>query len=90
VHENSSESKHLCGLRGNFRGDALCAMTSAISYHRANPEDAVCIGMLATQVFLDTYAPQGMRPDLAREALACYSPEVSGASCRPEKALHAG
>ncbi|MEP7329244.1 MAG: GNAT family N-acetyltransferase [Betaproteobacteria bacterium] len=36
-------------------------------------DDALCIGVLATQVFLDTYATQGIRPALAREALALYS-----------------
>jgi ribosomal protein S18 acetylase RimI-like enzyme len=35
--------------------------------------DASCIGVLATQVFLDTYAPDGVRPELAREALSVYS-----------------
>lgn len=37
--------------------------------------DALCIGLLSMQVFLDTYATDGVRPDLAREALAEYSPE---------------
>ena len=54
-------------------------MTIAFTYRRATTEDALCLGVLATQVFLDTYAPQGIRPDLAREALACYSPEVMAA-----------
>ena len=40
----------------------------------AQPTDAVCIAALATQVFLDTYATDGLRPDLAREAFAVYSP----------------
>jgi len=39
------------------------------------PGDATCIAALSTQVFLDTYAPDGVRPDLAREALSQYSPE---------------
>lgn len=38
----------------------------------ATPADALCIGVLATQVFLDTYATEGIRPDLAREVLAGY------------------
>lgn len=54
-------------------------MTATIVYRAATHEDALCIGVLATQVFLDTYAPQGVRPDLAREALACYSPELMAA-----------
>lgn len=36
-------------------------------------DDALCIGVLATQVFLDTYATDGVRPALAREALAHFS-----------------
>ncbi|MFP3942241.1 MAG: N-acetyltransferase family protein [Thermoanaerobaculia bacterium] len=32
--------------------------------------------MLATHVFLDTYATDGIRPDLAREVLAGYSPQA--------------
>ena len=34
----------------------------------------MCIGLLSMQVFLDTYATAGVRPDLAREAMAQYSP----------------
>ena len=51
-------------------------MTIAITYRRATAQDALCLGVLATQIFLETYAPQGIRPDLAREALAGYSTEV--------------
>jgi diamine N-acetyltransferase len=54
-------------------------MTATVVYRAATHEDALCIGVLATQVFLDTYAPHGIRLDLAREALACYSPEVMAA-----------
>jgi GNAT superfamily N-acetyltransferase len=64
--------------RWRFDG-AFLQMTNAINFRRATAEDALCIGLLATQVFLDTYAPHGIRPDLAREALACYSPEVMAA-----------
>lgn len=35
--------------------------------------DALCLAVLAIQVFLDTYARQGIRPALAREVLATYS-----------------
>jgi ribosomal protein S18 acetylase RimI-like enzyme len=41
---------------------------------RGVPNDATCIGLLSIQVFLDTYATEGVRPDLAREALGEYSP----------------
>ncbi|MEP6505858.1 MAG: GNAT family N-acetyltransferase, partial [Betaproteobacteria bacterium] len=43
---------------------------SDILYRPATPDDALCLGVLATQVFLDTYAPHGIRPAIAREALA--------------------
>lgn len=39
----------------------------------ASAEDALCLSVLAQQVFLDTYATQGIRPAIAREVLACYS-----------------
>lgn len=42
---------------------------------RGGEDDALCVGVLATQVFLDTYAGDGIRPDLAREVLAGYSQE---------------
>ena len=41
---------------------------------RGVPDDATCIGLLSIQVFLDTYATEGVRLDLAREALSEYSP----------------
>jgi GNAT superfamily N-acetyltransferase len=40
------------------------------------PSDAVCLGVLATQVFLDTYATRGINSDLANEALHRYSTVV--------------
>jgi GNAT superfamily N-acetyltransferase len=42
----------------------------------ASPDDALCLGVLAMQVFLDTYATDGIRPAIAREALSAYAPEV--------------
>ena len=39
----------------------------------AAPDDAITIAALAVQVFLDTYAAEGVRPDLAAEAFAEYS-----------------
>ena len=35
--------------------------------------DAATIAALSVQVFLDTYATHGVRPDLAREAFRAYS-----------------
>lgn len=39
-------------------------------------EDALCLSVLAMQVFLDTYTTQGIRPAIAREVLSSYSVEV--------------
>lgn len=44
-----------------------------IRVRRAASGDAVSIAALATQVFLDTYATEGVRADLAREAFHEYS-----------------
>ncbi|HYD79104.1 MAG TPA: GNAT family N-acetyltransferase [Paucimonas sp.] len=49
------------------------ASLSGISFRTATPADALCIAVLGTQVFLDTYAPQGIRPSLAREVVAHFS-----------------
>lgn len=38
--------------------------------------DAVTVAALSVQVFLDTYATDGVRPDLAREALREYSEQA--------------
>lgn len=38
--------------------------------------DAATVAALATQVFLDTYAADGVRPDLAREAFTNYSEQA--------------
>jgi GNAT superfamily N-acetyltransferase len=42
----------------------------------AAPEDALCLSVLAIQVFLDTYATEGIRPEIAREVLSSYSQVV--------------
>ena len=42
----------------------------------ATADDALCLGVLAMQVFLDTYATEGIRPPIAREALGSYAPAV--------------
>lgn len=44
----------------------------------ATPDDALCLGVLGLQVFLDTYATRGIRPTLAREVLAHFSTEAVG------------
>lgn len=46
---------------------------SDTTFRPAQSSDALCIGVLGTQVFLDTYATGGIRPTLARETLAQMS-----------------
>ena len=41
----------------------------AVALRRAGLSDALCIGVLGTQVFVETYATFGVRPSLAREVL---------------------
>jgi ribosomal protein S18 acetylase RimI-like enzyme len=41
----------------------------------AHAEDTLCLSVLATQVFLDTYATKGIRPAIAREVGNAYSEE---------------
>lgn len=35
-------------------------MPEAFAFRRATPDDALCLSVLATQVFLDTYATGGV------------------------------
>lgn len=51
-------------------------MVPEVEFRIAKKADALCVGVLAIQVFLDTYAKDGIRPDLAREVLTNYSPEA--------------
>lgn len=50
--------------------------TLPVAVHEGRPEDAETISALAIQVFLDTYATDGVRPDLAAEAFEHYGPEA--------------
>ena len=60
-------------------------MTGELLLRDARADDALCIGVLATQVFLDTYATDGVRPVLAREALAHFSTaETAALLARPD------
>ena len=52
------------------------AFRSEFTFRQALPADALCIGVLGMQVFLDTYATEGIRPSLAREVLDGLLPEV--------------
>lgn len=42
----------------------------------AAPEDALCLSVLAMQVFLDTYATEGIRAEIAREVMSSYAQAV--------------
>ena len=44
-----------------------------VTIRDARADDALCLGVLGTQVFLDTYATHGIRPALAREVLSAFS-----------------
>lgn len=52
------------------------AHTPNIIIREAIPEDALCIGVLGMQVFLDTYATEGIRSSIANEALQAFAPHV--------------
>ena len=43
---------------------------------RAGPEDVLCLSVLAIQVFLDTCATEGIRPEIAREVLSSFSQDA--------------
>jgi ribosomal protein S18 acetylase RimI-like enzyme len=48
--------------------------------------DAITIAAVATHVFLDTYATDGVRPDLAREVFELCSPQAFAAAlAQPER-----
>jgi GNAT superfamily N-acetyltransferase len=47
-----------------------------ITYRMAVQQDALTLSVLATQVFLDTYALQGIRPAIAREVRHFLSEEA--------------
>jgi GNAT superfamily N-acetyltransferase len=51
-----------------------------ILFRPAVPADALCLGVLATQVYLDTYATHGIRPAVARDVLANCSVEACAAA----------
>ena len=51
-------------------------MTLTFKLRAADIDDALCLGVLATQVFLDTYAKQGIRQAIALEAQRAFSTEA--------------
>ena len=51
-------------------------MTLPITFRPAAPEDARVLSVLAMQVFLDTYATDGIDAALAAEVSTVYTSEV--------------
>ena len=49
---------------------------ATVTLRNAEPADALCLGVLGTQVFLDTYATAGIRPVIAREVQAAFSTDA--------------
>lgn len=45
---------------------------SRLALRPAAPDGALCLGVPATQVFLDTYATRGIRAAIAREATVLW------------------
>ena len=52
---------------------ALNPPLASLTLRDATTEDELCLSVLAMQVFLDTYATKGIRPEIAREVLSSYS-----------------
>jgi GNAT superfamily N-acetyltransferase len=50
-----------------------------VSLRAASAADANCMAVLATQVWLDTYATDGIRETIAAEVLQSFSPRAIGA-----------
>ena len=56
--------------------------TVPVAIRDAVADDALCLGVLGMQVFLDTYATAGIRASVAREVLATFSTEALAAQLR--------
>lgn len=62
--------------------------TLGLNIRNATSADELSIAVLGMQVFLDTYATEGIRDALAREVLEAFSPEkISSLIARPDIAL---
>lgn len=46
--------------------------TPTVTFRPAVPDDALCLAVLGQQVFLDTYATDGIRAEIAREVRAQF------------------
>ena len=54
----------------------MTSPSAAVTLRVAESSDTRCIAVLATQVFLDTYATEGIRLSIAQEALEHFSPNA--------------
>ena len=59
----------------------------AFELRPAQAEDALCLAVLAQQVYLDTYATEGIRPAIARDVLAQFSQPVFAALIQRDDVL---
>lgn len=62
--------------RQRRRGPIFPRMHASPQLRPGTPQDDTTIAALAIQVYLDTYAIEGIRPDIAREALRDHSPQA--------------
>jgi len=65
---------------------ACSEAASDLTLRSAEPEDALCLSVLAMQVFLDTYATQGIRAGIAREVVSSYSEQAFANAIASEQA----
>ena len=55
------------------------------TFRKATPDDARCISALGMQVYLDTYAPQGIRLSIAEDVLHNFSlPSIAEVMTKPD------
>ena len=59
---------------------------SHLTLRPAEPEDSLCLSVLAMQVFLDTYATRGIRTAIAREVMSSYSEQAFASAIGSEQA----
>ena len=58
----------------------MTGVAEDIHLRPATPADALTLSALAIQVFLDTYAPEGIRASVAREVLTTYTEQAFAAA----------
>ncbi len=70
-----STLRFTAGSHQRVRQTSKMNQAHPLTVRNAVASDALCIAALGLQVFLDTYATEGIRTALAREALEAFSPE---------------